>query len=377
VAAFRLESLSDELDIVQPARDYIRGDLYAAVKYPSFVFYFYGFFFRLFGTTNNAVACLHVARIVNYFLFAANLILLHIFLRKYFSKLWALVGSILFTTLPPIAFSAAYVKTEGLLLCQLLCVLLVLGRISASPKELRWHSLAALGAGLSFSTKLSPLPLLLYVANAIYLRFHGSRIAPRAWLLFCGTLFVVILASWTNLWIFDKVIESWRSDIYFLPGAGPFNAVDEGILSGFPYGRFSSFVTVSMPIALGLVGLFFVASIVVGSIPRWIFWVFGGGNLASLAIALGATRLRLPHGFTHTWCSLWLAASHFSPGSDLANPAVARFSILGWHDFSRRVPIADSLAGVRASGHHLRAVTRRVHLTRPTLAGFFRAHVLQ
>ena len=298
VFALPLEGFTDEYDIVNPARDYLAGQVHEYVKYPSFSFYFFGIFFKLFGTFQNIQDSLHVARIVNYFLFIANILLLHAFLRSHFARLWALVGTILFTTLPWIIFSAMYVKTEGLLLCQLLFVLVVLGKLSDHPNSLRWHALAAIGAALSISTKLSPLPFILYVSNAIYLRFHGTRITTRAILTYAAVLEITVLATWRNLWIFDKVVASWKRDIYFLSGAGPWNALSESELSGFPYGRFSSFLTVTMPMALGLVGLIFLCSLFARSIPRKILWAFGGGNLVSLIIALSTTRLRLPHGFT-------------------------------------------------------------------------------
>jgi hypothetical protein len=296
--ALPLAPLGDEYDIVHPATAYISGHVHAHVKYPSFSFYFYGLLFKLFGTLPSHEQSLRLARIVNYFIFLGNVFLLHSFLKRHFRRLWALVGAILFATLPGVMFSAMYVKTEGLLLLQLLFVLRVLCTLSDHPESLRWHVLAAIGAALSVSTKLSPLPFLLYLANAIYIRFHGARITSRALLAFGGIFLVSVLATWRNLWIFDDVLAYWKKDAYFLPGAGPWNAVTEGLLAGFPYGRYSSFLTVTMPMGLGLVGLFFLCSLLVRSIPRPIFWVLGGANLLSLVVALNVTRLRLPHGFT-------------------------------------------------------------------------------
>ena len=322
--AIHFESIGDEYDIIDPARAYISGHIFAQVKYPSFSFYLYGLLFKLFGTLDSREHSLTVARIFNYLLFVGNIFLLHSFLKSHFSRLWSLVGATMFTTLPSVIFSALYVKTEGLLLFQLLAMLRILVCLCCRPNALRWHALAAIGAALAVSTKLSPLPFIIYCTNAIYLRFNGTRISLRALLTFVVVFLACVLATWRNLWIFDQVLAYMKKDSYFLPGAGAWNAVTEGLLSDFPYGRYSSFVAVTMPIALGLIGVFFVCSLVVRSIPSAIFWVFGGGNLLSLLIALTVTRLRLPHGFTPHIVFFFVAGLSFLSWLGLRKPADSR-----------------------------------------------------
>lgn len=296
--ASQLAPFGDELEIILPSANYIAGQILTHVKYPSFPFYFYGFVFKITGNLYSLPGAIAAARAANYLLFAANLFLLHTFLRAFFPRIWALMGTLLFTTLPVVAFSAVYVKTEGLLIFQLLVTLLALHRMAAEPNAARWHVLAAVFSALSISTKLSPLPLLLYLANAVYVYRSGTPIRRRSWVFFAAFFTAALLSTWTNLWVFDKVLASWGRDIYFFPGAGPFNSVDGGILTSFPYGRFSSFFTVAMPLALGVTGIFFIGALISRSIPPWILFTFGAGNAVSLIIGLSLTRLRLPHGFT-------------------------------------------------------------------------------
>jgi hypothetical protein len=296
--ALPLQAFRDEMDVIVPAAGYIGGAITEAVKYPSFSFYFYGSILKLTGALSNMTAAVIVSRLANYLVFILNVFLFHAYLRRFFGKGWALAGTVLFTSLPVVVFSAVYVKTEGLVLAELLAALLVAERLDAAPTRRRWYALAGLFAALGISTKLSPLPLFVFAAAVAELRRRGVRVTPREWKAFGAVFTAALLATWTNLWIFDRVVALWRNDVYFFPGAGPFNAVTEGLIAGFPYGRFSSFVTATMPMALGVTGLFFAGALAARTIPSRMLRVFGAASLAALAIALATTRMRLPHGFT-------------------------------------------------------------------------------
>lgn len=290
-------AMSDELDIAEPARSYLAGDIHADVKYPSFPFYFYGAFCAAAGTLDDPSACVRTARFGNALLSALNLLLFYLFAARVFRIGWALVATAMLLSIPSFIWSAFVVKTEALLLCELFVLLLALQRILDDPGRRRWHALAAVAAGLAVSTKVLFYPALLYAINHLFLAHRERRLRIGPALVFASVFLLTVLATWTNLWIFDEVIRSWHGDRYFIPGAAPWTAVDE--TWALLYGRYGSFVSMTMPMSIGLFGVVtFLASVAFRTWTRWLGWVFGIGTLLYLFIALTAMRPRVPHPFT-------------------------------------------------------------------------------
>ena len=276
--------------------NHMRGELDVDVRYPSFPFWLHGAFLWLFGGLDRPEASLGIARVVNATVFGLFAAASYQLLRDIAPRRYALLGVSMLVTMPVVVSSAFLVKTENLLLLELVVALLALRRIEETPDSLRWHVVAAIAAGLGITTKLNPLPALLYLLQ--WVRLWRTQRAPalrRAGAF--GLVFVaVILGTWTNLWIFDDIVRGWATDPYFQPNAAPFRAVDEWL--AFPYGRYSSFFSVSVPLGLGwpLMGLF-AAALALRTQDAWTRDVVGLGSLLYLVVSLHGTLLRVPFSF--------------------------------------------------------------------------------
>jgi 4-amino-4-deoxy-L-arabinose transferase-like glycosyltransferase len=292
------EPVSDELDIIRPAFDYISGQIATNVKYPSFSYYFYGSFFALAGTLHDELASLAVARCVNIGIFVCNLLLYYACARSYLSRNWAATATTGLWATPWVLFTGLTVKTEALQLACVLLSLLALQKLDAHPRQRRWLVLASAAAALAISTKLNGLPLvmlLLYVADRTWRKAAPfTRWDP----LVCGVTFVVVLlSSWTNLWVFPEIMSRvWHDDLYFHQGAVAFSAVSEPL--AFPYDRFGSFLVTTLPLSLGCFAVLWLGAVYFRSGGARLHTVFGGATLLMLVLALLSTRMRLPHGFT-------------------------------------------------------------------------------
>ena len=295
--AFGLDAyFGDESLIIAPAIDHMRGVFGTDVMYPSFPFWFYGSFFWLAGTLDSPEGSLAAARVVNAALFGLFTALSYRLLREITPLGHALLGIAMLITMPVITSSAFLVKTENLLLVELVVGLLAIRRIEETPGPLRWHVLAAVCAGLSISTKLNPFAGLLYALQWARL-WRMQRTPPLMNAGAFALIFLtVVLATWTNLWSFDEIARGWTTTPYWQPNAAPFRAVDEWL--AFPYGRYSSFFSVSLPLGLGwpLLALFAVG-LGMRTQDSWTRDVVGLGSLLYLAVALHGTLLRIPFSF--------------------------------------------------------------------------------
>ena len=119
-ASTGIPALTDEYDIISPALQYMTGEI------------------------------------------ALDLLLFFFLMRRLCTKTWALLSVLLLITVPVIPQTAIMVKTEALQICELLVVLIALQRVIENRHDSRWHAVAAVGAALSLTTKVNPLPLLLY-----------------------------------------------------------------------------------------------------------------------------------------------------------------------------------------------------------------------
>jgi 4-amino-4-deoxy-L-arabinose transferase-like glycosyltransferase len=302
--------LNDELyDLARPAALYIQGNISPEVKYPSFSFYFFGLFIKLSGTLDDLPAAVQVCRWVNLGIFAANLVLFFAFARALFSKAWALLATFVFLGFPWLWVSAISVKTESLQLFAVLLTLLAVSRINRGG-DLRWHALAALGAALAISTKLTGFPLVLYLVNLPWARRRNllaNRIGAIA-VTFTAVFVVALLATFTNLWIFPEILRQNATNPYLSSGPAPLTAVSEW--SSIWYGRVGTFVIMSLPLLAGFYGVLWL-----GSLRRtqdsWLGSVFGVATGVSLAVALLATRHRVPYAFAGYGLFLFVASAQF------------------------------------------------------------------
>lgn len=301
--------LNDELfDLARPAIRYIQGDISSHVKYPSFSFYFYGFFIKLTGTLNDLPAAVRVSRWVNLGLFAVNLVLFFAFAKSIFPKAWALVATLVFLGFPWLWVSAIVVKTESLQLAAVLLTLLAVMRINRGG-DLRWHALAAVGAALAISTKITGFPLVLYLVNLAFAKQRNllvNRMGAVA-ATFTAVFTATLLVTWTNLWIFPEILRQNVTNPYLSAAPAPLTAVSEW--SNLLYGRVGSFFVMSLPLLAGFYGAIWVGS--VRKRVSWLHAVFGLSTVISLAVALVATRHRVPYAFAGYCLYLFVASAEF------------------------------------------------------------------
>ena len=156
------QPLGDELGIVQPAIEHMRGVFSTQVKYPSFVYWLYGFCFWLLGALDDPDRCMAIARVVNAALLGVYVWLSYVTLRRITPARWQLLATVVVATAPIITTNAFLVKTENLLMVELMVTLYALSRIEEEPEATRWHIIAAIAAALSVTTKISFYAGLLY-----------------------------------------------------------------------------------------------------------------------------------------------------------------------------------------------------------------------
>jgi hypothetical protein len=121
--------------------------------------------------------------------------------------------------------------------------------------------------------------------------------------------FLFVITLWAGLPPIQHLAESirfYKTDQYFLSGAGPFKAVDEW--SAIFYGRLLSLVVTTLPGSLGIFCFFVAGCLVARPLSSWETQVFGGATLATLVIAAFATRIRMFHPYT-SYLPFFLTAS--------------------------------------------------------------------
>ncbi|MCA9575742.1 MAG: glycosyltransferase family 39 protein [Myxococcales bacterium] len=307
--------MGDEGSIIVPALEHTAGVFQPDVKYPSFVFWFYGVFLRLFGASEYSPWALWIARGVNAALSALSVPLLYVTARRYVAPAAAVGALLVYLSAPITALHCFVVKAESLVVVETLLVFWATQRMLDEPQRLRWHVFAALGVSAAITTKLHVLPAFIYAAGWLQAyRTEGARPALGEAAAFVATLLVATLLVWTNLWIFDQVVAHWQSDPYFQPNATTFRAVP-GFRS-FPYDRYGSFFVSVLPLSLGIpLALLFFAGLLTwrhlrqgaderGLAPRAALNpILGSATLLALTLALNGTLLRIPHSFTTVF--LW------------------------------------------------------------------------
>ena len=394
--------IGDELDILNPATQYMHGVLRPDVKYPSFSFLFYGNWFRLAGTLDDPAGSLVVARAVNASLLGVAVMLVYAVGRELVRQPFALLAALGYLMMPNTLGTARIVKTESLLVVETLVCLLALRHICRTPRSLGPHALAAIAVGLGVTTKLSVYPALLYVAGWLF-AYRQLRQPPgwRATLVFVAGLLGTVWLTGANLRLLPQMIDFWQSDHYFQPNASPMRAIPS--LSAFPYDRYTSFFVTTLPLALGWPIYLFSVSGVVARVQRgWYGWVVGVATLLALLIALHATLLRVPHSFTtlYLWAAFTVAltAQHFWD-SDSKTQLLGRVSVVAalacaagyagwdahetesvwpdrqlasyWHD-----PSAKVFTSSRARGLDSETIRAQVERAKPTTLVLFNAYFM-
>lgn len=229
-----------------------------SVVYPNFSKLFYSFFIWIGGLISWEIDGRIVARFVNSCLLPINGLLYFFVLRRFFPIIWCFLGVLLFCLSPGVFLSSVIVKTESLLLFELLfCTLAAYKYIDCNPnKEFLWSALLGFLTFLPFVTKFNPIFPAIYL-GALLLKGKGIKGAwdnQRKNIFIYTSIFILsflIFLPWNYEILKNIIIERNSKDLYFLDMPNPSRAV-EGFFS-FPYGRFVFPIISVIPICLGVI----------------------------------------------------------------------------------------------------------------------------
>ncbi len=292
----------------------MKGAPYPAGVYPGFPRLFYSFFVWLSKPLLPEAPFVPfvVGRAVNLALYGGAIALFFLTARQYLSRRWSFLAAFLFAFTPVVFFSGVFVKTESLLIVEILLSFYAAGRIVGEPGKLRWHALAGLALGLSVATKFNPFPLLSYAGALMAVdeprRFLKER---RPLLVFALAASAALALSWPGVFhLSDYDPRRFRSDDYFLAAPSAFRSVTEGF--AFPYGRVSYAFLFILPLAAGLANYAAAAlGLLCRALPRRALIVTGLFSAGYLVFALSFTAWRPAWLFTPLAPFLALAAVFF------------------------------------------------------------------
>lgn len=312
--SIKIPFFEDSIDIMLPALNHLQGGEYPSHypynKYPTFPSMFYELFFiitSVFLKLNTAREYFQIGRIINVSLFTINVLLFYLYARSYFDRIWALLACLLLLFSPAVFFSGIVLKTESLLLTEILLCLYSVNRIQKEPDRIIWHVIAAVSCALSVTTKYNVLIFIIYLSG-IVLSIKNERndtiiekittvLKNKNILIFSSVVTLVILITWPTIWEIKETIKSMSTDIYRLPYPSFMRAVDEWF--SFPYGRYSYSLTTMIPVALGICNyLFALLALGMKLVPKQLLITFGIYSLIYIVINNSLTLVNPPYMFT-------------------------------------------------------------------------------
>jgi len=240
----------DEFIILNRASWFLRGHSFPLAQYPPFPYLFYGFF--LFLAHGISTHILLVGRVVNLCLLLLNLFLFFRVSLPHTGRNWALFSVFLFASTPLVVFSGVFVKTEGMILSEVLALMLCLGLLN-EEKAKTWATIfSGVLCAVGITTKYSLMLPIMYILLTGYLyvvKKREKRIFFR-YSLFVAAFIITFILIWPN---FVDQIYNWHSanynDDYFARGPSVLRAVDEPW--AFPYGKYSYALCLIIPFSLG------------------------------------------------------------------------------------------------------------------------------
>lgn len=312
--SIKIPFFEDSIDIMLPAINHLHGGEYPTHypynKYPTFPSMFYELFFvitSVFLKLNTAREYFQIGRMINVSLFTVNILLFYLYARSYLNRIWALLACLLLLFSPAVFFSGAVLKTESLLLAEILLCLYSVNRIQKEPDRLIWHVIAAVSCALSVTTKYNVLIFIIYLSG-IVLSVKKERndtiiekittvLKNKNILIFSSVVTLVILITWPTIWQIQETIKSMSTDIYRLPYPSFMRAVDEWF--SFPYGRYSYSLTTMIPIALGICNyLFALLALGIKLVPRQLLITYGLYSSIYIVVCNSLTLVNPPYMYT-------------------------------------------------------------------------------
>ncbi len=314
--SIKIPFFEDSVDILLPALYRLYGGQYPTHypynKYPPFPIMFYEFFFILtsvFLKLTTVKDYFQIGRIINVSLLTFNIMIFYLYVRSYLSRVWTLLACLLLLLAPAVFFSGTVLKTESLLLTEILLCLYSINRIQKEPDKVIWHVITAVCCALSVTTKYNVLIFVIYLSG-IVLSIHNKQndkivdkftavIKNKNILIFTAVVIVVILLTWPTIWSIKEIIENvhMHSDIYTVPYPSFWRAVDEPF--SFPYGRYSYSLTTIIPFALGVCNyLFALLALVKKLVPKQILLTYGIYSLIYVIISNSLTLIKMPYMYT-------------------------------------------------------------------------------
>lgn len=296
----------DEHLILLPAEGNMSGQAYPLNSYPPFSYMFYELFFRLLYPFRLAIAPINIARFINNILFAVNVLLLYRVARYYLEKSWAFLASFFFMLTPVVFFSGVMVKTESLLLAEVLICAISAHKILSAPDRVVWHIVAAIACATSFTTKCNIFVPAIYCtavllagapekSGSLPARLVALLRSRNVWI-FAAVFIATILITWPGLLHITLVNLKDIREFYFQEGPQPMRAVGE--LFSFPYGMFSYSLTTVIPLAAGFcIYIFAILAIPLRAVPRQLLIIGGVYVLLYCVIMQIVTLDRIPHLF--------------------------------------------------------------------------------
>jgi hypothetical protein len=329
VYSTRMPYFTDDFDMVLPALNHMKGAAYPLLKYPTFPFIFYEFIFRIFSKLLiSDTDYLYAGRLITVVLFGINIMLFYCVARIYLKRAWAFLAVLLFLFAPVIFYSGTVVKTEPLLLTELLICIICVEMISRKPGKTVWHIIAAVSCGLAITTKYNLMPLTTYLFAIMYSAFYENKSGMKAamagvvrnkntWI-FTAVFIAIILLTWTTIWDIGTFLQITSSDLYGLPYPTFFRSVDE--FFSFPYGRYSYSLSTIIPFGMGIFNFVLaLLAMIFRLIPRKLLVIWGGSSLLYLIFVQSITLARPPYLFTPMMpfliiCSVLFIRYFFSAG---------------------------------------------------------------
>ncbi len=295
----------DDYDIVDPALNHMKGIPYPILKYPTFSFMFYEFFFRYFSFLQGDMGPYYFSRAINLGLFLVILVMFYFIVLPYLGRIWAVFAVFLFVLTPNMFFMGVIVKTEGLIIFEMFIVMICVQKLKKNPENVWLHIIAGIACGLAVATKMNPVLPAIYFAgltssslhsvNSFYNRLKTLVKDKNVWLFF-AVMAVTIPLTWTNIWHFQFPVEPLKIDAHFNPNPTACRVVDE--FFAFPYGRYSNAFLRAFPISVGVIN--YIAAwlaLVFRVADRRTFYEWGLFPACYLAVALNATLIQANNMF--------------------------------------------------------------------------------
>jgi len=308
----KMYAFGDESDLILHAINHLKGIPYPAGRYPSFPIFFYEIFLfpvnLISGSVPSYELALQIARVVNILICLSSTIIFYFCLKTKFTGISVLIGSFLFAVSPLAIFHVSLVKTESLLVLEILILYLLGYKIMHGNCTWKTHVFFAVISGLTVTTKYYPMAPIIYMIS-VFESDHYKQLSikkrlrnfltTKGFYIFSVTSILTILVSWTNLWDYNaQIIENFKVfDPYFINAPSFMRCVDEW--PAFPYGRFSYSLIVILPLGMGLITyLMMLTSLFTRSIPKDMFLILGIPAILYFILFSFTTLLRMPYNFS-------------------------------------------------------------------------------